>query len=66
MKPKFRPDLTDYLVYVDLLADRLNEDSAYRMSKTDAVKMAIERAIKTLVPDVVINPKRKRYIEINF
>ena len=48
------------------LVDRLNEDSAFKMSKTDAVKFAIEKAVKNVLPDVVIKPKRKRYIKINF
>jgi hypothetical protein len=34
------------------------------MSKTDAVKLAIERAVKTLLPDVEIKPKRKRYVTL--
>ena len=66
MKKKFRPDLTDYEIYVMALVDRLNEDSAFKMSKTDAVKFAIEKAVKNVLPDVVIKPKRKRYIKINF
>ncbi len=66
MRKKFRPDLTDYEIYVMALVDRLNEDSAFKMSKTDAVKFAIEKAVKNVLPDVVIKPKRKRYIKINF
>ena len=66
MRNKFRPDLTDYEIYVMALVDRLNEDSVFKMSKTDAVKFAIEKAVKNVLPDVVIKPKRKRYIKINF
>ena len=55
-----------YEIYVMALVDRLNEDSAFKMSKTDAVKFAIEKAVKNVLPDVVIKPKRKRYIKINF
>ena len=66
MKKKFRPDLTDYEIYVMALVDRLNEDSVFKMSKTDAVKFAIEKAVKNVLPDVVIKPKRKRYIKIPF
>ena len=66
MRKKFRPDLTDYEIYVMALVDRLNEDSVFKMSKTDAVKFAIEKAVKNVLPDVVIKPKRKRYIKINF
>lgn len=29
-----------------------------------AVKFAVEKAVKTILPDVIIKPKRKRYIEI--
>lgn len=64
VKNKFRPDLSDYEIYVMALVDKLNEDSAFKMSKTDAVKLAIEKAVKNLLPDVVIKSKRKRYIVI--
>jgi hypothetical protein len=40
----------------------LNEDAVFKMSKTDAVKLAIEKAVKNLLPDVEIKPKRKRYV----
>ena len=58
---KFRPDLTEYEVYIMALVDKLNENAVYKMSKTDAVKLTIEKAVKNLLPDVVIKPKRKRY-----
>jgi hypothetical protein len=68
LKPKitFRPDLTDYQFYVDALVDRLNEDGAYKMNRTDAVKLAIEQACKRVLPDVIIRPKRKRYVRLDF
>lgn len=65
-KKKFRPDLTDYEVYIMALVDKLNEESIRKMSKTDAVKFAIEKAVKSVVPDIVIKPKRKRYIRLEF
>jgi len=61
-----RIDLTDYEVYIRALQDRLNEDGAYRMSMTDAVKIAIEKAVEKILPDVEIKKKRKKYIKINF
>jgi hypothetical protein len=64
MKNQFRPDLSDYEIYVMALVDKLNEDAAFKMSKTDAVKLAIEKAVKNLLPDVVIVPKRKRYVSL--
>jgi len=63
VRKKFRPDLTEYEIYIMALADCLNEQSAFKMSKTDAVKLAIERAVKTILPDVVIVPKRKRFVK---
>lgn len=63
-KRKFRPDLSDYEMYVMALVDRLNENAVYKMSKTDAVKMAIEKAVKNILPDVEIKPKRKRYVTL--
>lgn len=63
MKKIFRPDLTEYLPYIELLSDLLNETGAYRMSRTDAVKIAIERAVEKLVPGMAINKKRKLYVK---
>jgi len=61
-----RVDLTEYRVYIEALQDRLNADGAYRMSMTDAVKIAIEKAVEKLLPDVEIKKKRKQYNKINF
>jgi hypothetical protein len=61
-----RIDLTDYREYIQALRDRLNADGAYRMSMTDAVKIAIEQAAERLMPDVKVNKTRKRYIKIPF
>ena len=60
---RFRPDLTDYDFLIIALVDKLNEKSVYKMNKTDAVKIAVEKAVKAVLPDVVIKPKRKKYIE---
>lgn len=65
-KKKFRPDVSDYEVYIMALVDKLNENALYPMSKTDAVKLAIEKACKNVLPDVVIKPKRKRYERLEF
>lgn len=61
-----RIDLTDYKIYIQALQDRLNEDSAYQMSMTDVVKIAIEKAVEKILPDIDIKKKRKQYIKINF
>lgn len=66
MKRKFRPDLSDYLPYVEALRDRLNEDAVYPMSLTDAVKIVLERSVEKVLPQVVVNKKRKRYIRLEF
>ena len=65
-RKKFRPDLTDYDFLIMALVDKLNENGVYRMSKTDAVKIAIEKAVKNILPDIIVKPKRKRYIRLNF
>jgi hypothetical protein len=65
-KSKFRPDLTEYEIYVMALVDKLNEESVYKMSKTDAIKFAIEKAVKVILPDVVIKKNRKQYIKMPF
>ena len=59
--PETRPNLTEYRIYIDVLLERLNRDSVYKMSVTDLIKLLIEKAIKEYCPDVVIQPKRKRY-----
>jgi hypothetical protein len=61
-----RIDLTDYQIYIQALQDKLNEDGVYRMSMTCAVKIAIEKALASLVPDVQINKTRKKYINLPF
>ncbi|GAB4582142.1 MAG: hypothetical protein Fur0022_48980 [Anaerolineales bacterium] len=58
-KYSFRPDLTDYLPYVQAMADKLNEESILKMSLTDAVKIAIELACKNILPDIRFEKKRK-------
>lgn len=65
-KRAFRPDLTDYEIYIMALVDKLNENSVHKMSKTDAVKFAVEKAVKAVLPDVEIKPKRKRYETLKF
>jgi len=44
----------------------LNEDGIYVMSMTDVVKIAIEKAVEKLLPDVEIKKIRKKYIKLNF
>lgn len=62
----YRPDLTDYESYIEMLADKLNEEALIKMSKTDAIKIAIEKALQILVPNVVINKKRNIYQVLEF
>jgi len=63
---KLRPDLTSYRVYAETLLERLNQDSVYKMTVTDLIKLLIEKAMREYCPDVVIKKERKPYIEINF
>ena len=60
-RPTFRPDLTDYFPYIQALTDKLNEESIFKMSRTDAVKIAIELACKNFPPGVRVEKKRKLY-----
>ena len=62
----FRPDLSDYEIYIMTLVDKLNQEALFPMSKTDAVKLAIEKAVKELLPDVKIEKKRKIYQTLKF
>lgn len=59
--PTTRPDLTDYRIYIDVLLEKLNENSVYKMSIEDLMKLLIEKAMKNYCPDIVVVPKRKRY-----
>lgn len=62
----FRPDLSDYLPYVQVLRDTLNRDALYPMSLTDVVKIAIERSMQCYCPAVKIERTRKKYERLNF
>jgi hypothetical protein len=62
----WRPDLTSYRIYAQALTDKLNENGLSKMNDTDAVKIAIEKAVKELLPDVVIVKRRKIYQTLNF
>lgn len=64
--PVTRPDLTDYRIYIDVLLEKLNEDSFYKMSIEDLMKLLIEKAMKNYCPDIVIIPNRKRYERLKF
>ncbi len=64
--PTTRPDLTDYRIYIDVLLEKLNEDSVYKMSIEDLMKLLIEKAMQNYCPDVVIAPSRKRYETLKF
>ena len=64
--PITRPDLTDYRIYIDALLERLNENSVYKMSIEDLMKLLIERAMRNCCPDIVVSPNRKRYEALKF
>ena len=64
--PKTRIDMTDYRVYIDVLIDRLNDESFYKMSMEDLMKLLVEKAMKVYCPDVVIIPNRKRFERLTF
>jgi hypothetical protein len=59
MKKKFRPDLTEYNGMADDIVAKLNSDSWFCLSKTDVVKIALERFYKDAFPEKNI-PKMKR------
>jgi hypothetical protein len=59
--PKTRIDLTDYRIYIDVLLERLNQDSVYKMSMEDMYKIFTEQAMAKYCPDIVICPNRRRF-----
>lgn len=67
MKRKtLRIDLTDYRPFIEVLRDTLNKDGLYKMSLTDAMKIAIERSVEKVSPDVKIEKTRKKYVRLKF
>lgn len=65
-KKKYRPDLSDYEIYISVLTEKLNEESLLRMSKTDCIKLLIEKAMKNYCPNITVGKKRKKYQTLNF
>jgi hypothetical protein len=63
---KYRPDLSDYEIYISVLTDRLNEQSLLKLSKTDTIKLLIEKAMKNYCPNIVVGKKRKLYQTLEF
>jgi hypothetical protein len=67
MKVNFRPDLTEYSGVADEIVARLNSDSWSHLSKTDVVKIALERFYKDAFPGKTLpRMKRKYFILCNF
>ena len=66
MRRTLRIDLTDYRPYLELLRDRLNKDGLNKMTLTDAAKIAIERSMESIAPDVKIIKTRKKYIRLEW
>jgi len=66
MQQTFRPDLTDYRIYVELLVDELNKEALFKMNLTDVVKILIEQKMAERLPDVVVNKKRTVYQILEF
>ena len=57
-------NLLPWALYIEALTDKLNEESILKMSRTDAVKIAIELACKNVLPDVRVEKKRKLYLTL--
>ena len=66
MKHTFRPDLTEYRIYVELLVEELNKEALLKMNLTDAIKILIEQKMAERLPDVVVNKKRTVYQILEF
>ena len=64
--PTTRIDLTDYRMYIDILLEKLNDESVYKMSMTDLMKLLIEKAMKNYCPDIKVVSHRKKYIIFDF
>lgn len=61
----YRPDLTDYEPIIVELTKRLNADALYPMSKTDVVKIAIEKMFERATGKKPVSKRKKMYILYN-
>jgi len=64
--PEFRPVLTEYRSYIEMLQDELNLESLSKMSMTDVIKILIEQAVSKKFPDIEIKRVRKIYQTLEF
>ena len=64
--PEFRPDLSDYRVYVEALRDGVNEDGWNHLSLTDVVKACIEDVLAKKVPGMRIKRTRKTVVHVDY
>jgi len=62
---EWRPDLTGYEVYADMLLDTM-QDGFHKMSVTDVVKILIEQAVEKKYPSIKITKRRKVYEKMNY
>jgi hypothetical protein len=67
-KRNFAPISMITKIYVQTLVDQPDRDELYKnkMSKTDAVKPAMARACKRILPDIKFIQKRKRHTQLDF
>ena len=63
---EFRPDLTSYRVYVEMLRGGVNESGWNNLSLTDIVKACIEEVLAKKVPDIKIHRTRKTVIHVDY
>jgi hypothetical protein len=64
--PEFRPDLTDYRVYVEFLRDEVNESGWNNLSLTDVVKACIEDVLARKATGVKIVRTRKTVVHVEY
>lgn len=63
-KQKFRPDMTEYQEIARELLDKLNSESWSNLSKTDVVKIALERFYKDAFPEKHLKRMKRKYFSL--
>lgn len=63
---KFRPDLTSYRVYIEMLRDGVNESGWNNLTLTDIVKACVEEVLAKKCPGIKIKRDRKTVIHVDY
>ncbi len=60
----FRPELTEYEPLLRELSEKLNGESWSNLTKTDIVKIALERFYKDAFPEKALTRMKRKYFSL--